>query len=42
VRLDAGPIDWDQVAELVTDSYLTVAPKRLAARFEAGDADGAG
>jgi phosphoribosylglycinamide formyltransferase-1 len=31
LRLDAGKIDWSEVAELVTDSYRLVAPKRLAA-----------
>jgi len=34
LRLDAGRIDWDLVAELVTDSYLLVAPKRLAGKVE--------
>jgi predicted DNA-binding protein (MmcQ/YjbR family) len=42
LRLDAGPVDWDQVAELVTDSYVTVAPKRLAAQVEGGEQDEAG
>jgi predicted DNA-binding protein (MmcQ/YjbR family) len=31
LRLDAGPIDWDEVRELVSDSYRRIAPKRLAA-----------
>lgn len=31
LRLDRGEIDWDEVAALVSDSYLLVAPKRLAA-----------
>jgi hypothetical protein len=31
LRLDRGKVDWDEVAELVTASYLLVAPKRLAA-----------
>ena len=30
LRLDVGPIDWDEVRGLVTDSYLLIAPKRLA------------
>jgi phosphoribosylglycinamide formyltransferase-1 len=30
LRLDAGKIDWDEVKELLTDSYRRVAPKRLA------------
>jgi hypothetical protein len=29
--LDVDPVDWDEVVELVVDSYLLVAPKRLAA-----------
>ncbi|MGQ0804107.1 MAG: MmcQ/YjbR family DNA-binding protein [Actinomycetota bacterium] len=29
--LDLGRVDWDEVDELVIDSYLLVAPKRLAA-----------
>jgi predicted DNA-binding protein (MmcQ/YjbR family) len=33
-RLDAGTTDWTEVAELVTDSYLLIAPKRLAAVVE--------
>jgi len=31
LRLDVGPIDWDEVRELVTGSYLLTAPQRLAA-----------
>ncbi len=31
LRLDAGEVDWAEVAELVGDSYRLVAPKRLAA-----------
>jgi len=31
LRLDAGKIDWNEVAEIVADSYRLVAPKRLAA-----------
>ncbi|MGH2598477.1 MAG: MmcQ/YjbR family DNA-binding protein [Dehalococcoidia bacterium] len=31
LRLDLDAIDWTEVAELVTDSYRLVAPKRLAA-----------
>lgn len=34
LRLDAGAIDWDEVRELVTGSYLLTAPKRLAAAVE--------
>jgi hypothetical protein len=32
VWLDMDEVDWDEVAELLTESYLLVAPKRLAAR----------
>ena len=31
LRLDTGKIDWDEVRELVSDSYKRIAPKRLAA-----------
>jgi hypothetical protein len=34
VRLDVGRVDWEEVHDLVTDSYLRVAPKRLAARVK--------
>ena len=34
LRLDVDPIDWDEVADLVTDSYLRVAPKRLGAQVK--------
>lgn len=30
LRLDTGSVDWNEVAELVHDSYRLVAPKRLA------------
>jgi predicted DNA-binding protein (MmcQ/YjbR family) len=30
LRLDREPVDWEEVAGLVSDSYLLVAPKRLA------------
>jgi len=29
-------VDWDEVRDLVTASYLQVAPKKLAAAVEAG------
>ena len=32
LRLDIGEIDWDEVAELMADSYRRVAPKTLAAK----------
>jgi phosphoribosylglycinamide formyltransferase-1 len=31
LRLDIGEIDWREVSDLLTASYLLVAPKRLAA-----------
>lgn len=34
VRLDAGPPDWGELAELVEESYRLIAPKRLAARLD--------
>ena len=34
LRLDTGSVDWTEVADFVTDSYLAVAPKRLAAQLE--------
>jgi len=36
-RLDTGPVDWTEVTDLITDSYLAVAPKRLAAHLEGSD-----
>ena len=33
LRLDDG-VDWDEVADLVADSYRMTAPKRLAARLD--------
>ena len=35
VRLDV-PVDWDEIADLVTDAYRVVAPKRLVAELEKG------
>ena len=35
LRLDVGEIDWEEVAELVTGSYLLLAPKPLAALVKA-------
>lgn len=32
LRLDVGPIDWEEVAGLVAGSYSLVAPKKLAKR----------
>jgi phosphoribosylglycinamide formyltransferase-1 len=31
LRLDIGEIDWDEVSDLLTASYILIAPKRLAA-----------
>jgi len=36
LRLDRGEIDWEEVAELVADSYRRTAPKRLAASVKIG------
>ena len=32
VRLDVGRVDWDEVAEMIVESYCLIAPARLAAR----------
>ena len=34
LRLDRGKVDWDEVRDLVTASYLQAAPKKLAASVE--------
>jgi hypothetical protein len=34
VRLDV-PVDWDEIADLVTDAYRMVAPKRLLSQLDA-------
>jgi len=36
-RLDLGDIDWEEVTELITHSYLRTAPKRLSAIVKATD-----
>lgn len=36
VRLDV-PVDWDQIADLVTDAYRAVAPRKLVAELDAGE-----
>lgn len=36
LRLDRGAVDWDEVAELVADSYRQVAPKTLAVQVTIG------
>jgi hypothetical protein len=35
VRLDVPGTDWDQIADLVTDAYRVVAPKKLVAALDA-------
>ncbi len=42
LRLDAGAIDWDEVAGFVTESYLAVAPRGLTGRVEAGSSSATG
>jgi hypothetical protein len=34
LRLDVGEIDWEEVNDLVSGSYVLTAPKRLAAQVE--------
>jgi hypothetical protein len=34
LRLDIGKVDWDEVRDLVTASYLQTAPKKLADQVE--------
>jgi hypothetical protein len=34
LRLDSGKVDWNEVRDLVTASYLQAAPKKLAASVE--------
>jgi hypothetical protein len=38
VYLDV-PVDWDEIADLVTDAYRMVAPKRLVEELDAGAAE---
>ncbi len=33
--LDVPDVDWDEIYEIVTEAYRTVAPKRLVARLDA-------
>lgn len=40
VRLDVDGVDWDQIADLVTDAWRTVAPKRLLAQLEKSETTG--
>lgn len=34
ISLDAGDVDWDEVAELLEDGYRLLAPKRLVAQLD--------
>jgi hypothetical protein len=34
VYLDVPDVDWTEIAEIVTDAYRQVAPKRLVARLD--------
>jgi hypothetical protein len=34
LRLDRGKVDWKEVRDLITASYLQAAPKKLAAQVE--------
>ena len=33
VYLDV-PVDWDEVADIITDAYRQIAPKRVLARLD--------
>jgi len=37
LRLDVGPVDWDEVRELLMGSYRLVAPRKLAATVRFAD-----
>lgn len=37
LHLDVGEIDWDEVADVVAESYVLVAPKRLAREVGSSD-----
>ena len=39
LRLDQGKVDWDEVRDLVTASYLQIAPGQLAGQVEPGGED---
>jgi len=34
VYLDVDDVDWDEIAEIVTDAYREVAPKKLVAQLD--------
>ena len=38
VRLDVPSVDWTEIAEIVTEAYRMIAPKRLVAELDAGAA----
>jgi hypothetical protein len=40
LRLDAGAVDWEEAGEMLIDSYLRVAPKRLGALLMQGRGTG--
>jgi len=35
IRLDVSPVDWDEIAEHVLESWRLVAPKKVLAAFDA-------
>ena len=37
VRLDVPEVDWDELGELMTDSYRMVAPKTLVTQIDASE-----
>jgi hypothetical protein len=39
LRLDTSTVDWQEVAELVTESFALTAPKRLAASVQVPDGE---
>lgn len=38
LRLDTGPIDWQEAAELLEESYRMTAPKKLILELDAAEA----
>jgi hypothetical protein len=34
IYLDVGPVDWEEIRELITDAYRLVAPKTLVKRLD--------
>ncbi len=36
VYLDRPDVDWDEIAEIVTDAYREIAPRRLVAQLDQG------